>query len=1659
MKKIRLLLILSVTFLSTQNYCYAKTVEADKSNRFVATISYNSTSGKFTINGLDPGSGVENEASIQLFRLMPDANGDWTNSIYSSIGSEVPWSSIVPGNATSIEITQSVTQTSRWKARITYINGSEENTHYTTVTVGSSGGPGGPGGGTTRALSPLSETICQGSDASITAYLNGSIATNVQYWEKSTEPLWGTNGEPNDWTRILSTDNPVNDPDPVNANTKYRAYYSFGYSNEATVTINETTRAGTAQVSNGVDNFCSSQTASLHLTGTVVGTVKSWRYQYRTVGATSWGTENTNTTSSSNFNLNVSSGGGKREYKVWARVKSGVCDELSSTAEIITVYTKPTLAVTPGMTSFDLSGVTDISMSNPNNVSGTTFSWTANNVTNISGASSGTGSSIEQHLSNYTYKLGTVDYSIKANSGPSCSSSPQTVRISVNPQPTLSVDKSDICGNEVVRFTVDVDPSNAGTVYIHKSNSAITEGSVYFEMLEPGEKVFVDINVADQAIWQARVVYEDSYTVYSNTKEIIHHPAFFKGNMNITERSVCPGNSFELKILNHTGDIDKWQYSKPEDWTENLWHTYSEAGNSSSHFVQVPNTVDAVDTKYRVLTSSGICGDSGETAAATITLELPTESGRAQIDPSEQDKFCNLNNVTVKLVETVRGDILSWNHDYSDYSDDSGANWIGLTTETPVVPYDEFSFDITPNTNQTHVRRYRVWAIVKNGDCNEKSSSPEILYAYNTPVVDAGVAITLFDTDLPLQLTGESPTGGRWSGDHITYGGVFGVEISEDDLNKDHVVTYTTDEGYSECTASDNRTIRVMGIPKIVNSVDACLLPGETKTLTLENTYHSYQWYKDGELIGGDSELVIDEFGIYHVEVVTVSGFVNSSLPIAIAEPLAKPIQESSTMVENKGIVTISVIINSNPGTIYRWYTSAAGNDYLPYETKNFIVKYLNATTSFYIAARNSCGESERALVNVIVNTGGDDYLNWIHSTAYDDVDVEGNERIVSESKNFFDLSGKPLQSQTKSLTGDKILATQIITDSYDRKVLSTLPAPLLSSSFSYDPHFVTTGVNSEPYDYKHFDINNQTRYTPLPLNSDNLGTLGHYYSVNNIREDAPPVTAYPYTRTEYYEDGTGELKTVAGPGDLHRLGAGHNTISATLPLTVQAATALTSYIDLRQIIIPESNAVDMMNNGIMNVGIDANDIMGMSITDKNGNTIVSGVQAEAPSSSINFGNWLKEVEEEEENVSLVIDHVSYNFYDDAGRLVASIAPEGVKLLIDNGFSGNVVDIEFMTTYEYNHQGWLLAMTEPDAGRTEYLYRRDGSIRFSQNAEQRNNSTGLDEFYSYTSYDELGRPVESGEYERFRDNTSPIDYGASDLEEVADGSESVPKYDTESKHWVHTYYDHVDLDFGIAGTDYEQDFVMGAVSWMENENIKTWYSYDEMGRVKWMAQKPTGLPLSFVVSYDYDFLGNVQQVSYQSYDELGMKVDEFHHYYTYDKDKRLSQTFTSLNGDIPYVDLETHEDATLQAKYAYYLHGPLKRIELGGNLQGVDFVYNIQGWLTSINDPSDVTDQAGFSDDAFSMILEYYESNMTNMTPLGAVTPSPSNQHGLSSDNYLPQFAGLFMQFSPVINTGVFSDDNAQQNIQLSSYSAEQSQYKTLMENYALSLNNETITK
>lgn len=756
--------------------------------------------------------------------------------------------------------------------------------------------------------------------------------------------------------------------------------------------------------------------------------------------------------------------------------------------------------------------------------------------------------------------------------------------------------------------------------------------------------------------------------------------------------------------------------------------------------------------------------------------------------------------------------------------------------------------------------------------------------------------------------------------------------------------------------------------------------------------------------------------------------------------------------------------------------TGADFKDVVTPSLSSYISGSLSRGITYYYRVRAKVGSSLSDYSNVMEATtllnspAQDGDLNWVESTTYD------NTGPVGVSKTYFDYKGKLLQAQTKNYTENKVLATGTLYDHFLRPAVKTLAAPIDGVEFAYQDRFISSN-NGDVYEYSKWENRD-----PVPLDDAYSGTLGWYYSENNDLEPLTDISPYPFSKSIYYEDGTGEMKTTVAPGDPFMTDPTLRSYSKTFPVFTELDGL---YLQIRNLILGE-NAQTLERNLVKSVSRDANGKEAIVFQDAEGKALVSAYgyveNGVAFPMTINFSADVSmpafntidfHIPESSNSTSVTVNgsvindllddqtisgnnfdqgfyrcfdctaltyqvnyyNAAFSFYDNQGKLIASVAPKGVEAILDQGLASvDVFDLPFATYYSYDAQGRLIHMREPDTGSTRYIYRKDGSIRFSQNAKQ---AAQIPKTFSYTNYDRLGRPVESGEYvgTALQFGSEPM-FETDLLEAVGyNGGFLAANSVEERKDWVRTYYDVPDSDPTKSLNDYphpgiisvdsydpsntvlqatqrirleapfrvdegnyfrtefvepeiatfdlsaNQKFVRGTISYTENENTKTWYSYDEQDRVEWMATWYKGIfDEPKVVQYEYDFLGNVTHVAYQE-----GKSDAFYHHYIYDEDRRLSEVHASTSS------ITAPSATTRQAKYHYYLNGPLKRVELANDLQGIDYVYNLRGVLKAINNP-DGTDPGGDTNDAFAQLFQYY-ANDYNRTGLLSNTTVRESQY------------------------------------------------------------------
>ncbi|MCB9232145.1 MAG: hypothetical protein H6581_10805 [Bacteroidia bacterium] len=330
-------------------------------------------------------------------------------------------------------------------------------------------------------------------------------------------------------------------------------------------------------------------------------------------------------------------------------------------------------------------------------------------------------------------------------------------------------------------------------------------------------------------------------------------------------------------------------------------------------------------------------------------------------------------------------------------------------------------------------------------------------------------------------------------------------------------------------------------------------------------------------------------------------------------------------------------------------------------------------------------------------------------------------------------------------------------------------------------------------------------------------------------------------------------------------------------------------------------------------------------------------------------------------------------YYDLAGNLIQTVPPEGVTPIVTKALLDQAEDYRnyhsdlqadqdqvvqppcpnppclpqppvavhpdhgLQTRYEFNSLNQVAETSTPDRGTTKFWYDNLGRPVYSQDARQAAQPT---QDYSYTLYDALGRPIEAGQLKSGQNSGTTSFLQKSFLI----GGNNLSTIANSENQFVRTWYD---VQGSIPTGLLVQENLRNRVASIEYHDLPgqgakyaSHYSYDAHGNVKDLIQEIKALQFLGQeykhMEYDYDLVGgNVNVFRYQP-----GKVDQWLHRYYYDDNLRLKLVETSRNG----VTWDR------EAKYFYYLHGPLARVETGHDkVQGQDYYYTIQGWLRGMN--------------------------------------------------------------------------------------------------------------
>jgi RHS repeat-associated protein len=339
--------------------------------------------------------------------------------------------------------------------------------------------------------------------------------------------------------------------------------------------------------------------------------------------------------------------------------------------------------------------------------------------------------------------------------------------------------------------------------------------------------------------------------------------------------------------------------------------------------------------------------------------------------------------------------------------------------------------------------------------------------------------------------------------------------------------------------------------------------------------------------------------------------------------------------------------------------------------------------------------------------------------------------------------------------------------------------------------------------------------------------------------------------------------------------------------------------------------------------------------------------------------------------ISYRVNYYDYavNIYNKTGQLIKSVQPNGyVANSTIIAVPAHMTSSNFASTFKYNTLGQLVETTSPDEGTSRFAYRQDGQIRYSQSALQ------ADTKISYTDYDALGRPIESGVITNNWATASANPDTA--LIPGARTEQTFTVYDDSTNNETSVQLPTTPVNLTLAGvltqaginsSGYIQNNLSGSVAITYTKpgatiSAITWYSYDIYGRSEWVVQYNEGIGAK-TIHYEYDYKGNVKKVLFQK----DKATELFVHQYSYDANDALTKTETSINNST----FITH------AEYSYYKTGELKRVNIAQGAQGLDYVYTLGGQLKSINHPSleAAKDPGKDTNDVFGLTLDYYNGD------------------------------------------------------------------------------------
>jgi len=327
--------------------------------------------------------------------------------------------------------------------------------------------------------------------------------------------------------------------------------------------------------------------------------------------------------------------------------------------------------------------------------------------------------------------------------------------------------------------------------------------------------------------------------------------------------------------------------------------------------------------------------------------------------------------------------------------------------------------------------------------------------------------------------------------------------------------------------------------------------------------------------------------------------------------------------------------------------------------------------------------------------------------------------------------------------------------------------------------------------------------------------------------------------------------------------------------------------------------------------------------------------------------------------------------YNDHGQLAYVIPPKATGVSYTEGDTGFN---ELLYAYHYDPLGRMTEKHIPGAGWTYMVYNNIDQVILTQDANHSNTQ------WLFTKYDALGRVVMTGTFNigGSRNDVQAAANSNTTLWETYTGGGTMGYIDTTYPQTTDgtgreiltvNYYDNYSYDqslpytnvYGITQSSMtkglltiSKEKVLDMGIWLTNVKY-----YDDKGRViQGRRQLYDGSNGGIETSSSlYDFSGKATRSKQsQTFNGTTTTVELWN---TYDHMERLTKTEQEVNGPASH---------TITAQLAYNELGQLINKNVG-TIESTDYLYNIRGWLSKVNDP------ANLGSKLFALNLLYNDQN------------------------------------------------------------------------------------